>query len=118
MTKSRLDSVECFGNQVKKTLNMLTAAEIDLLRDYLKLVEGDGHVQHLLPILITNGENEDGVDEEKERKIHAEGKVIDLSEKVDHPAHYNLHPSGVECVDIAEHYDFNLGNAIKYIRGS
>jgi len=34
---------------------------------------------------------------------------------VDHPPHYNAHPSGVECVDIAEHYNFNVGNAIKYV---
>lgn len=34
---------------------------------------------------------------------------------VNHPAHYNSHPSGVECVDIAEHYNFNIGNAIKYL---
>lgn len=31
------------------------------------------------------------------------------------PAHYKEHPSGVECVVIAEHFGFNLGNAIKYI---
>ena len=35
--------------------------------------------------------------------------------KVDHPQHYNKHPSGVECIDIVEHLCFNLGNAIKYI---
>jgi hypothetical protein len=34
---------------------------------------------------------------------------------VDHPPHYNKHPSGVECIDIIEHMDFCLGNAIKYI---
>ena len=33
---------------------------------------------------------------------------------VDHPAHYTSHPSGVECVDIVEHFPFNVGNAIKY----
>lgn len=38
-----------------------------------------------------------------------------MSSKVDHPSHYNSHPSGVECIDIAEHYNFNVGNAIKYI---
>ena len=32
-----------------------------------------------------------------------------------HPAHYNQHPSGVECIDIVEHFNFNTGNAIKYI---
>jgi archaellin len=34
---------------------------------------------------------------------------------VNHPPHYATHPSGVECVDIAEHLSFNLGNALKYL---
>jgi hypothetical protein len=34
---------------------------------------------------------------------------------VDHPAHYTSHPSGTECIEIVEHMNFNLGNAIKYI---
>jgi len=34
---------------------------------------------------------------------------------VDHPAHYNSHPSGVEAIEIAERLSFNLGNAIKYL---
>ena len=37
------------------------------------------------------------------------------TEAVDHPKHYNTHPSGVECIDVVEHMGFNLGNAIKYI---
>ena len=36
-------------------------------------------------------------------------------EAVDHPPHYNTHPSGVECIDIVEHFTFNLGNAVKYV---
>lgn len=35
--------------------------------------------------------------------------------KIDHPTHYNRHPSGVECIDIVEHFSFNIGNAIKYL---
>lgn len=35
--------------------------------------------------------------------------------QVNHPAHYNQHPTGMECIDIVEHFNFNLGNAIKYI---
>ena len=31
------------------------------------------------------------------------------------PDHYKAHPSGVECIDIIEHMNFNLGNAIKYV---
>ena len=34
---------------------------------------------------------------------------------IDHPAHYNQHPSGIECIDVVEHMNFCLGNAIKYI---
>lgn len=34
---------------------------------------------------------------------------------VDHPKHYNASPSGVECIDVVEHMNFNCGNAMKYI---
>ena len=34
---------------------------------------------------------------------------------VNSPAHYNNHPSGVECIQITEHMGFCLGNAVKYI---
>ena len=36
-------------------------------------------------------------------------------EAVNHPAHYNAHPSGVECIDIVEHMTFSAGNAVKYL---
>ena len=38
-----------------------------------------------------------------------------MSEKVNHPKHYNEHPSGVECITVVEHFNFNIGNAIKYL---
>jgi hypothetical protein len=34
---------------------------------------------------------------------------------VNHPPHYGHHPSGVECIEIAEWYNFCIGNAIKYL---
>lgn len=34
---------------------------------------------------------------------------------VNHPPHYTLHPSGVECITVTRHMSFNLGNAVKYI---
>jgi hypothetical protein len=34
---------------------------------------------------------------------------------VDHPKHYNQHPAGIECIDVVECYNFNVGNAIKYL---
>lgn len=38
-----------------------------------------------------------------------------MTDPVDHPSHYNQHPSGVECIDIVEHMTFNVGNAVKYV---
>jgi hypothetical protein len=42
--------------------------------------------------------------------------MILMSKKIiDHPAHYVSHPSGIECIQVVEHMNFCLGNAIKYI---
>jgi len=38
-----------------------------------------------------------------------------MSDPVNKPAHYTSHPSGIECIQITEHMNFNLGNAVKYI---
>jgi hypothetical protein len=38
-----------------------------------------------------------------------------MSDPVNHPKHYNSHPSGVECITIVEHMGFCIGNAIKYL---
>lgn len=38
-----------------------------------------------------------------------------MAENVNHPKWYNNHPSGVECIEIARHYCFSIGNAIKYL---
>ena len=36
-------------------------------------------------------------------------------DNVNHPKHYISHPSGVECIEIVQHHDFCIGNAIKYL---
>jgi len=38
-----------------------------------------------------------------------------MTDQVNSPEHYTTHPSGVECIQITEHMNFNLGNAVKYI---
>ncbi len=35
--------------------------------------------------------------------------------EIDRPFHYTNHPSGIECIQITEHMNFCLGNALKYI---
>lgn len=34
---------------------------------------------------------------------------------VNHPPHYTSDPSGVECITITRHRNYNVGNAIKYL---
>ena len=31
------------------------------------------------------------------------------------PEHYHDHPSGIECIQVTEHMDFLIGNAVKYL---
>lgn len=45
----------------------------------------------------------------KSKDVHVTNDVVN------HPAHYIQHPSGVECIQITEHMNFCLGNALKYI---
>ena len=44
-----------------------------------------------------------------------EANVQQGNDSVNHPSHYTSHPSGIECIQVAEHYDFCIGNAIKYL---
>lgn len=37
------------------------------------------------------------------------------SDPVKAPSHYRSHPSGVECIQIIQHFSLNVGNAIKYL---
>lgn len=38
-----------------------------------------------------------------------------MSDIVSHPPHYTSDPSGIECIDITRHRNFNIGNAFKYL---
>lgn len=43
-----------------------------------------------------------------------EGETAE-KDAVNHPSHYNADPSGIECIEIVRHRNFNIGNAIKYL---
>lgn len=36
-------------------------------------------------------------------------------DEVNHPVGYTSHPSGIECIEVTRHMNFNCGNAVKYI---
>lgn len=38
-----------------------------------------------------------------------------MNDPVNNPTHYTSDPSGVECIEITRHRNFNVGNAIKYL---
>lgn len=48
------------------------------------------------------------------RKIMSNNLNI-IVDQVNHPSHYTSDPSGVECLQITRHRNFNIGNAIKYL---
>lgn len=51
------------------------------------------------------------------RDIDSTGALVDLPEpdRVNHPSHYTEIVPGIECIQVTEHFNFNRGNAIKYV---
>jgi len=49
--------------------------------------------------------------------MHADRVVVEsgANDPVNSPKHYRSHASGIEVIQITEHMNFCLGNAIKYI---
>jgi len=76
------------GKKVRKSRSLSKAKRDQLKRKIDALVKEQG---------ATSWDGDDGDDE------------------VNHPSHYTSHPSGVECVEITEHFNFNIGNAVKYL---
>lgn len=65
---------------------------------------GAEFLQHQFPYMISQDGNIVGTEES-----------LAKHDPVNHPSHYTSHPSGVECITIARHMGFNLGNALKYL---
>lgn len=41
--------------------------------------------------------------------------IVKTLDNVNSPKHYTSHPSGIECIQVTEHMNFCIGNAIKYL---
>ena len=39
----------------------------------------------------------------------------EVNDNVNSPKHYISHPTGIECITIVQDFNFNVGNAIKYL---
>lgn len=81
----------------------MTEHDPDLIPDRLTPPEVETEVPpsrwHIADVLITTG------------RTPAEG----ADPLVDHPAHYNQHPAGIECIDVIAPMIFPVGNAIKHL---
>lgn len=51
----------------------------------------------------------------KRQVEYLQHKEMSMNDNINHPKHYTSHPSGIECIQITEHMDFCIGNAIKYL---
>ena len=58
---------------------------------------------------------EESVADNTPRITMVDGGIDIVNYAVDHPKHYLSHPSGIECIEIVRHENFNIGNAMKYI---
>jgi len=38
-----------------------------------------------------------------------------MHDPVNKPKHYTSHESGIECIQVTEHMNFCIGNAVKYL---
>ena len=38
-----------------------------------------------------------------------------MNDNVKHPEHYTNIVPGIECIEVTQHFNFNRGNAIKYL---
>lgn len=65
--------------------------------------------------LPTLGVGKAGLTQAEVDRAIADHQAKKSPEMVKHPAHYNKHPSGIECIDVVQYMGFNLGNAVKYI---
>lgn len=48
------------------------------------------------------------------RDVETNEEPAPAHDPVNRPSHYTSHPSGVECITITRHHNFNIGNVIKY----
>lgn len=120
--KVRVKSLEWYRNEFKITGRDFTfttkmselCGMVVTIKDILEidLVEVYVIEEEIVPHYWQDFMFEDEVVTEEKEII----KEIQLmNNKVEHPKHYTSHPSGIECIDIARHYDFCIGNVIKYL---
>lgn len=50
-----------------------------------------------------------------ESQLKGVSETSNSSDSVNHPVHYNSHPSGVECITVIRHMPADIAAAVKYL---
>lgn len=102
MSDEEFDALQAYDEaQLAKKASTIIGDELDAMR---------GKVRDALDPLTPTGQAGDIIE-----AARGKARLVEVEDPVHNPRHYNVHPSGVECITITEHFTFNLGNTIKYI---
>jgi len=67
-------------------------------------------------MVFSNSTNQHSMNNELDPNVvKAYGATEIKQDIVNNPAHYTAHSSGLQCIQITQHMNFCLGNAMKYI---
>lgn len=70
--------------------------------------------EHLLRLITGNTDDTSDLVTEPTLEVGVPG-IAPGDDPVHSPKHYTSHPSGIEAIEITRHYNFAVGNAIKYL---
>ena len=84
-----------------------------IINGYERYTKGKTYKCNKDNCLIDNSGNSDSWENCSDFNLFFE--KLSKNDNVNHPKHYTSHPSGIECITITRHHNFNIGNAIKYL---
>lgn len=92
-------------------------SSISEAKKYASIEDAKKDLQYVHENIVVSGNYEVCVKDITTNKIvykHGDDGNTKNSDAVNHPKHYQ-DPSGIECIDIVRHRNFDVGNAIKYL---
>jgi hypothetical protein len=95
--------------------NHLFGATFTKCERRMRELEHSGGIGQALMSVVASHKKQTAFYNQEYYDLISEAGLADNTSAVDHPKHYNSHPSGIECIEIVRHHNFNTGNAIKYI---
>lgn len=70
------------------------------------------NVDNAIQVLVNRG---NAMLQQNQKTLFCQRAETPAHDPVNHPDHYTSHPSGIECIEVTRHFNFAIGNAIKYL---